>query len=162
MTTLTPDDHIHLARAVALSQQQTNNIYFNNFLPKVSKGRNMEMERTNSLGQGRVWTGTQAIQNGLIDEFGGLERAVEVAKELAGLPADKDVKRIVFPAPRPFFEEWFGDNDDDAEVKAKQAQKAVADALPADVRKAFRYVELFNRMERGEAMMLLPFELEIK
>ena len=146
----------------AKMEQQTSNIYFNNFLPKVSKGRNMDMERANSLGQGRVWTGTQAKQNGLIDEFGGLERAVEVAKELAGLPADKDVKRIVFPAPRPFFEEWFGGNDDDAEVKAKQAQKAVADALPADVRKAFRYVELFNRMERGEAMMLLPFELEIK
>jgi protease-4 len=146
----------------AKMEQQTNNIYFNNFLPKVSKGRNMDMERANSLGQGRVWTGTQAKQNGLIDEFGGLERAVEVAKELAGLPADKDVKRIVFPAPRPFFEQWFGGNDDDAEVKAKQAQKAVADSLPADVRKAFRYVELFNRMERGEAMMLLPFELEIK
>ncbi len=145
----------------AKMEQQTNNIYFNNFLPKVSKGRNMDMERANSLGQGRVWTGTQAKQNGLIDEFGGLERAVEVAKELAGLPADKDVKRVVFPAPRPFFEQWFGGNDD-AEVKAKQAQKAVADSLPADVRKAFRYVELFNRMERGEAMMLLPFELEIK
>ena len=146
----------------AKMEQQTNNIYFNNFLPKVSKGRNMDMERANSLGQGRVWTGTQAKENGLIDEFGGLERAIDVAKELAGLPADKDVKRVVFPAPRPFFEEWFGSSDDDAEAQAKQAQKAVADALPADVRKALRYVELFNRMERGEAMMMLPFELEIK
>jgi protease IV len=146
----------------AKMEQQTSNIYFNNFLPKVSKGRNMDMERANSLGQGRVWTGTQAKENGLIDEFGGMERAIDIAKELAGLPADKDVKRVVFPAPRPFFEAWFGGNDDDAEVKAKQAQKAVADAFPADVRKAFRYVELFNRMERGEAMMMLPFELEIK
>ena len=78
------------------------------------------------------------------------------------LPADKDVKRVVFPAPRPFFEAWFGANDD-AEVKANfEAQKAIAEALPADVRKAFRYVELFNRMERGEAMTMLPFDLEIK
>ena len=143
-------------------EEQTNNIYFNNFLPKVSKGRNMDQERANSLGQGRVWTGTQAKQNGLIDEFGGLERAIDIAKELAGLPADKDVKRVVFPAPRPFFEAWFGANDD-AEVKANfEAQKAIAEALPADVRKAFRYVELFNRMERGEAMTMLPFDLEIK
>jgi protease IV len=145
----------------AKMEQQTNGIYFNNFLPKVAKGRNMDMERANQLGQGRVWTGAQAKQNGLIDEFGGLERAIDVAKELAGLPADKDVKRIVFPAPRPFFETWLGSNDD-AEVKAKETQKAIAEALPADVRKAFRYVELFNRMERGETMMMLPFELEIK
>lgn len=146
----------------AKMEEQTNNIYFNNFLPKVSKGRNMDQERANSLGQGRVWTGAQAKQNGLIDEFGGLERAIDIAKELAGLPADKDVKRVVFPAPRPFFETWFGNNDD-AEVKAnKEAQKAIADALPPNVRKAFRYVELFNRMERGEAMTMLPFELEIK
>ena len=145
----------------AKMEQQTNNIYFNNFLPKVAKGRNMDMERANQLGQGRVWTGTQAKENGLIDEFGGLERAIDVAKELAGLPADKDVKRVVFPAPRPFFETWLGSNDD-AEVKAKETQKAIAEALPADVRKAFRYVELFNRMERGETMMMLPFELEIK
>jgi protease-4 len=146
----------------AKMEQQTNNIYFNNFLPKVAKGRNMDMERANSLGQGRVWTGTQAKENGLIDEFGGLERAIDVAKELAGLPADKDVKRVVFPAPRPFLETWLGGGDDEAEVKAKATQKAVADALPADVRKAFRYVELFNRMERGEAMMMLPYALEIK
>jgi protease-4 len=145
----------------AKMEQQTNNIYFNNFLPKVAKGRNMDMERANQLGQGRVWTGTQAKENGLIDEFGGLERAIDVAKELAGLPADKDVKRVVFPAPSPFFETWLGSNDD-AEVKAKETQKAIAEALPADVRKAFRYVELFNRMERGETMMMLPFELEIK
>lgn len=146
----------------AKMEESVNNIYFNNFLPKVAKGRNMDMERANSLGQGRVWTGTQAKQNGLIDEFGGLERAIEIAKELAKLPADKDVRRVVFPAPSPFFESWLGGGDD-AEVRSNQeVQKAVAEALPADVRKAFRYVELFNRMERGEAMTMLPFELEIK
>ena len=146
----------------AKMEEQANKIYFDNFLPKVAKGRNIDQERANSLGQGRVWTGTQAKQNGLIDEFGGLERAVEVAKELAGLPADKDVRRVVFPAPRPFFETWLGPTED-AEVKAnKEAQKAIAEALPADVRKAFRYAELFNRMERGEAMTMLPFELDIK
>ena len=146
----------------AKMEEQTNKIYFDNFLPKVSKGRNIDMERANSLGQGRVWTGTQAKANGLIDEFGGLERAIEIAKQMANLPADRDVRRVVFPAPRPFFESWLGSSEE-AEVRtSKEAQKAIADALPADVRKAFRYVELFNRMERGEAMTMLPFELEIK
>jgi protease-4 len=145
----------------AKMEEQTNNIYHNNFLPKVSKGRNMDVEKANSIGQGHVWTGTQAKENGLIDEFGGIEKAIDIAKQLANLPADKDVRRIVFPAPRPFFETLFGDQDE-SEIKSQQAQKAFADSLPADIRKAFRYTELFDRMQRGEVMMMLPFELEIK
>lgn len=147
----------------AKMEEQTNKIYFDNFLPKVSQGRKMDAEKANSLGQGRVWTGTQAKENGLIDEFGGLEKAIDVAKQLANLPADKDVRRVVFPAPRPFFETWFGDPES-TEVSAKdiQAQKALADSLPADVRKALRYAEMFDKMKRGEVMMMLPFELEIK
>lgn len=145
----------------AKMEEQTNKIYFDNFLPKVSKGRSMDQEKANSLGQGRVWTGTQAKANGLIDEFGGIEKAIDVAKQLAGLPADKDVKRVVFPAPRPFFEAWLG-NQDDSEIKIQQAQKAFAESLPASIRKAFRYSEIFDRMQRGEAMLMLPYELDIK
>jgi len=146
----------------AKMEEQTNNIYHTNFLPKVSKGRNIDIEKANSIGQGHVWTGTQAKENGLIDEFGGIERAIDIAKQLANLPADKDVRRIVFPAPRPFFETWLGSDPDSSEVKNQQAQKALADSLPADVRKAFRYTALFDKMQRGEVMMMMPFELEIK
>ena len=148
----------------AKMEAQTNNIYFNNFLPKVAAGRKMDQEKANSLGQGRVWTGTQAKENGLIDEFGGIEKAIDIAKQQAGLPADRDVRRVVFPAPRPFFEQWFGPSDEAEVSSAKNAevQKAIADSMPAEMRKAFRFAELFDRMNRGEAMMMLPFELEIK
>ncbi len=141
--------------------EQANSIYFNNFVPKVSKGRGKTEEEVNRLGQGRVWTGTQAKQNGLIDEFGGLEKAIEIAKELAGLPADKDIRRVIFPEPRPFFETIFG-SDNTSDAKTREAQKAVIEALPKDARKALRYAELFEHMQRGEAMTLMPFELEIK
>ena len=142
----------------AKMEAQTHGIYFDNFLPKVSQGRNMSPEQANTLGQGRVWTGTQAKSNGLIDEFGGLERAIQIAKELAQLPADKDVRRVVFPEPRPFFETFFAD-EESAEVKA---QKALAASLPEDARRALRFAALFDQMKRGEAMLLMPFELAIK
>jgi protease IV len=146
----------------AKMEAQTNIIYFDNFLPKVSKGRNMTLEQANSLGQGRVWTGTQAKANGLVDEFGGLEKAIDIAKELADLPADRDVRRVVFPAPKPFFERYFG-SDDDATVSAEaKTKRALADAMPEDVRRAFRYADLLDQMKRGEAMLMLPFELTIK
>lgn len=145
----------------AKMEEQANSIYFTNFIPKVAAGRKKNVEEVNTLGQGRVWTGTQAKQNGLIDEFGGLEKAIDLAKELANLPADRDVRRVVFPEPRPFFESLFG-NEESTQTKEQQAQKALADSLPADARRVLRYAELFDRMKRGEAMMLLPFELNIK
>lgn len=141
---------------------QTNTIYFDNFVPKVSKGRNKTVEEVNTLGQGRVWTGTQAKERGLVDEFGGLEKAISIAKELAQLPADKDVRRVILPEPRPFLETLFGSDSDSSEAKAEQTQAALLDSLPADVRRAFRYASLLDRMQRGEAMVLLPFDLEIK
>lgn len=146
----------------AKMEDQTNSIYWDNFLPKVSAGRNIPIEKANEIAQGRVWTGTQAKGNGLIDEFGGLERAIQIAKELAQLPADKDVKRVVFPEPKPFFETLFEDSEA-AEVTAEQkAQKALVESLPEDARRALRFGKLFDQMKRGEGMLLMPFELQVK
>ncbi|HMO81832.1 MAG TPA: signal peptide peptidase SppA [Pyrinomonadaceae bacterium] len=142
-------------------EEQTNKIYFDNFLPKVAEGRKISVERANELGQGRVWTGTQAKENGLIDEFGGLEKAIDIAKELAEIPADKEVRRVVFPAPRPLFETLFGSGESTLSADMK-AQKALAEALPEDARRALRFAELFDRMRNGESMMMMPFELRVK
>jgi len=90
-----------------------------------------------------------------------LEKAIEIAKQLANLPADRDVKRVVFPAPKPFFEQWFGDPDA-SEIRAAKAKSELMESMPADVRRAFRYVEMFDQMQRGEAMAMLPFELNIR
>ena len=144
-------------------ESQADKIYYNDFLPKVANGRGKTQEEVNMLGQGRVWTGTQAKQNGLIDEFGGLEKAIEIAKQLANLPADKDVRRIAYPEPRSFLDNYFGSDDSTfAETEEYKAKKALADSLPEDVRRAFRYAELLDRMQKGEAMTMMPFELQIK
>ena len=140
---------------------QTNKIYFDDFVPKVAAGRKLSAERVNEIGQGHVWTGTQGRENGLVDEFGGFEKAIEIAKQLANLPADKDVKRVVFPAPRSFFETWFSDPDS-SEIKEAKAKAELVEALPEDIRRAFRYMEIFEQMRHGEAMLMLPFELNIQ
>ncbi|MCW5948251.1 MAG: signal peptide peptidase SppA [Pyrinomonadaceae bacterium] len=150
----TPDERAKMT-------ELANKIYFEDFVPKVAKGRNMSPEQVNTLGQGRVWTGTQAKANGLVDEFGGLERAIDMAKELAGLAADKDVKRIVFPAPEPFLRSLFG-GDDSSISNEEQARNAFVAALPEDLRRAFRYAAILDRMKNGEAMMMMPFSLEIR
>lgn len=136
-------------------------IYWDNFVTKVAKGRGKTVEQIHEVAQGRVWTGAQAKEHGLIDEFGGLNRAIEIAKELANLPADQDVKRVVFPTPRPFLQTLLGGAEDEATVKARQ-REALIEALPEDARKVFRYAALFDQFKRGETLTLIPFELEIK
>lgn len=143
----------------AKMQDQANKIYFTDFVPKVAKGRNKTDEEVNSIGQGHVWTGAQAKERGLVDEIGGLEKAIEIAKQLANLPADKDVKRIAFPEGRSFLETWF--DTDEASIKARQ-EEAMMKALPEDARRALRIAQMFDQMKRGEAMLINSFELEIK
>lgn len=136
------------------------NTYYNDFVPKVAKGRNKDAAYVDSVGQGRVWTGSQGKEKGLVDEFGGLDRAVEVAKELARLPKDKGVHRVILPHPRSFLQELLDDGYD-AHVQAKQ-QEAMMSALPEDARRAVRYMALLDRMKTGESMLLMPFDLRIK
>lgn len=145
-------------------QEQANSVYYDQFVPKVADGRGKTREAVDSIGQGRVWTGKQAKENGLIDEFGGLEKAIEVAKKLAKLPADKDVTRVVLPRPKGLFDRYFGRSEDTtfSEARENSAKEAVLETLPEDVRRSLRYAGYFDRMKRGEALMMMPFELRIR
>ena len=137
--------------------------YYDEFVPKVAKGRGRDPEYIDSIGQGRVWTGAQAREKGLIDDFGGLDKAVEVARELAGIPADKGVRRVILPYPRSFFDALFGKEAEEASVSLHlQQQSATFAAMPEDVRRTLQYAALMDRMKRGEIMALMPFELRIK
>jgi protease-4 len=140
-----------------------NHYYWDEFLPKVAEGRKLpNVEAVHQVAQGRVWTGAQAKERGLVDEFGGLDRAVEVAKELAGIPADKGVRRVVFPAPRPLFQQLFGGGEEEASVKAARQQEAFINSLPKDVRRTFRLAAMFDRFGKGEALTILPFDLKVE
>ena len=71
------------------------------FLKRVSDGRGMPTEKVDAIGQGRVWTGAQALEIGLVDELGGLYTAVRRAKAEVGLDLDVDVALVVFPEEKP-------------------------------------------------------------
>jgi protease-4 len=70
------------------------------FTDKVASGRRMSAERVHELARGRVWTGADAIANGLADEAGGLREAIVIARKRAGLPADAPVR--IYPRLSPF------------------------------------------------------------
>jgi protease-4 len=65
---------------------------YDDFTAKVAEGRDLSRERVDELARGRVWTGADAHERGLVDELGGLDRAIEIARKKAGLAADAPVR----------------------------------------------------------------------
>jgi len=138
------------------------NTTYQDFTSKVAKGRGKDQAYIDSIGQGRVWTGQQGKEKGLVDEYGGLDRAIEIAKQLAKLPADKGVQRIIRPQPPSFWEELFSDSGEEAADASLKQQQAMLAAMPEDVRHAFRYLQIMDRVKSGEAVYMLPFSLRIR
>ena len=91
------------------------------FVEKAAAGRNTTPEKIDAIAQGRVWTGQQAKQIGLVDELGGLDRALALAKERAKIGRDAEVELVVYPPKRSFYESLanpFGASDRSALLSA--------------------------------------------
>jgi protease-4 len=80
---------------------------YDHFTTKVAQGRQLTKEEVNDIGRGRVWTGQQAKEIGLIDELGGLSTALKIAKERAGIPEEESVRLVVWPKKTSLFESFF-------------------------------------------------------
>jgi protease-4 len=70
---------------------------YKEFVTKVSAGRKMSYKQIDSIGQGRVWSGLDGKQNGLVDMLGGMETAISIAKERAGIPKEQKVTIVEMP-----------------------------------------------------------------
>jgi protease-4 len=83
----------------AVVKEMMEDIYVQ-FTTKAAEGRKMPVEKLRELAGGRVYSGRQAQEKGLIDQLGTLEDAINEAKKLAGLESDAEVKIEVLPEPR--------------------------------------------------------------
>ena len=116
---------------------------YDQFLAKVAEGRNITKEKVDEIGRGRVWTGSQAKNLGLVDEIGGLSQAIQLAKQLAGIPEDEEVKLIVWPKEISLFQ-------------ALLARKTVQTDLPRDHRVQNILVTL-RALEKERMWAVMPF-----
>ena len=78
-------------------------IVYADFTSKVAEGRKMPIDRVENVARGRVWTGADALERGLVDELGGFWAAVDDVKMLAGIDADTRVRFKTYPASEGFF-----------------------------------------------------------
>lgn len=77
---------------------------YRDFLAKAAEGRRLDVDRVRAIAGGRIWTGQDAAELGLVDELGGLGEAFEAAKALAGIAADEKIAIRHFPAEPPLWE----------------------------------------------------------
>jgi protease-4 len=70
---------------------------YTDFVGRVAEGRKMTVEAVEAIARGRVWTGADAMERGLVDELGGLRTAITRAKVLAGFEPDDDVRLVSYP-----------------------------------------------------------------
>jgi len=78
--------------------------FYDQFIGKAAASRHTTPEKIDHVAQGRVWTGQQAKEQGLVDALGGLDAAVAIAKQRAKLAADAEVELVVFPPRKSFYE----------------------------------------------------------
>ena len=130
--------------------------FYDQFVEKVAAARHSTPEKIDAIAQGRVWTGRQGKQNGLVDELGGLDRAVAIAKQRAKIAADADVELIVYPPRKSLYElvsEQFSGSSDSLAVRSW-----LAGNLSSGEMEALRIVRgPFAMFRRGEPLALMPF-----
>lgn len=73
-------------------------LFYDDFVGRVAQARHLSVAEVDAVARGRVWTGADALERGLVDELGGLRAAVRRAKVLAGLDADAEVSLVGYPS----------------------------------------------------------------
>jgi protease-4 len=92
--------------------------FYKAFVGRVAEGRKKTFDQIEPLAQGRVWLGAQAKQNGLVDELGGLDRAVELVRKRANIAATDRITLVPFPGKRSIFDMLFGRTDDTSAIES--------------------------------------------
>ncbi len=128
---------------------------YEDFVGKVAAARKKPASAIEPLAQGRVWLGDQAKANGLVDELGGLDRAVELIKAKSGIPAGTKVSLILYPAKRSVFDVLFRSNPD------AEAEAMLAGVGLGPLRTAWHDASLRVWM-RGGMLRMMPFSIQIK
>ena len=124
------------------------------FVKRVADGRPLDEPGVDAVGRGRVWTGAQAAERGLVDELGGLHEAVVRAKVALKLDPNADVALVPYPPPRPLAEQ-IGELFGNVPMRSMAAHPAADWLRPVE-----RWLEVAARPR--EVLALLPFSIEIK
>jgi protease IV len=125
---------------------------YDRFLSRVAEGRGLDEASVDEVARGRVWTGEQALEVGLVDRLGGVPEAVLAAKEKIGLSPEADVLLVQYPAPRPLAEQVF---------EALQGGASLELSLPGWPAGARQLISALRSLPIGTPLLIGPAWIEI-
>ena len=137
------------------------------FVSKAAAGRSKSFDEIDEIAQGRVWTGKQAKALGLVDELGGLDTALSIAKEQAGFAETDEVNLIVLPEQKPFFEQLMERMIEDTEGSMRlplqlASNHPVMSVLGAQWEYVITWLSLFGFEDGIRVVTILPYDILIR
>jgi protease IV len=147
-------------------QKMLDDVY-QQFTTKAAAGRKMEHAALEKLARGRIYTGQQAVELGLVDALGTLDDAVAAAKSAAGIDPATKLERLDLPKAVSPFEQLLGPLDPEGARSAANVSEAAQarwfwDRLPPSVQAAARHLLRLETMAREPVLMIAPYQLSIQ
>ena len=132
------------------------------FLDRVAQGRDMSRDEVNEVAQGRVWTGTQALGRGLVDEIGGIDAALAYAAAQVDLELD-DVKLREYPMTKEpiqqLMDEFTGKDDGGSSPVASVREAVIREEIGEDLYPYYKHLREVSQMRGAQAR--LPFVVKV-
>jgi protease-4 len=122
--------------------------FYKGFVERVAAGRKQPYDKMEPLAQGRVWLGAQAKQNGLVDELGGLDRAIEMVRDRAKISSSEKIVLVTYPPKRTVWDVLFNRSDETSQMEAHL--RPVIGRLP------------WRALAHGGILRLMPFSIDVK
>jgi protease-4 len=130
--------------------QKETNLSYGTFISKAAAGRNMTEEAILEIASGRVWTGTKAIEIGLVDVLGDSQTAIDLAAQMAGIEDDYVIRYS--PPQKDFFSTLFGDGAEESRTRIMKEETGIL----------YHYIEQVKKLERMQGIQARSlYELEI-
>ena len=139
--------------------------FYKGFVQIVSDSRKRKYDQVEPLAQGRVWTGTQAKQNGLVDELGGIDKAIEMIRKKAQIPSSQEVTLVAYPARKSAIEMLLDresglfDSSLDQKMTEKMEDELQALGLPAH---ALLHGAWGQAGAHGAMLRLMPYRIVVR
>jgi protease-4 len=135
--------------------------FYRGFVQRVSDGRKRKYDDMEALAQGRVWTGAQAKQNGLVDELGGIDRAIEIVKAKAKIAASEKITLVAYPPRRTLFQVLMDRDFDLTALESSVFQPSIDSQIQARLKAVVGDLPL-QPLSQGGILSLMPYSITVR
>jgi len=136
-------------------------VFYRGFVQRVADGRKRPYADMDALAQGRVWTGAQAKQNGLVDELGGIDRAIELVKAKAKIAASEKITLVAYP-PRRTLLQVLMERDVDLTALESRLLEARVKEIVGDLPVESLSQALSPSLRHGGILSLMPYSITVR